>query len=149
RGPVAMGELTAISGISPQQLRHLLVALGYRAVAEAGGESFVARPRSRRKRANGRPQLRIDEGHPFAKLRELADSRLMGVLSPKPSSLRLDQWLWYARFAKSRSRAARLCTAGVVTVNGLAVKKAHYAIRVGDIVVVPQGVLARTVFVKA
>ena len=39
--------------------------------------------------------------------------------------------------------------AGVVTVNGLAVKKAHYAIRVGDIVVVPHGVLARTVLVKA
>jgi len=71
RGPVAMGELAAISGISRQQLRHLLVALGYRAVAEAGGESFVARPRSRRKGGNGRSRLRMDEGHPFAKLREL------------------------------------------------------------------------------
>lgn len=74
---------------------------------------------------------------------------MRSVPSPKTSSLRLDQWLWYARFAKSRSRATRLCTAGVVTVNGLAVKKAHYAIRVGDIVVVPHGVLARTVLVKA
>jgi ribosome-associated heat shock protein Hsp15 len=74
---------------------------------------------------------------------------LRGVPSPKTSSLRLDQWLWYARFVKSRSRAARLCTAGVVTVNGIAVKKAHYAIRDGDIVVVPHGVLARTVLVKA
>jgi ribosome-associated heat shock protein Hsp15 len=63
--------------------------------------------------------------------------------------MRLDQWLWYARFAKSRSRAARLCTAGVVSVNGLAVKKPHSAIRVGDIVVVPHGVLMRTVRVKA
>jgi hypothetical protein len=71
RGPVAMGELAAISGINRQQLRRLLVALGYRAVAEAGGESFVARPRSRRKGGNGRPRLRMDEGHPFAKLREL------------------------------------------------------------------------------
>ena len=74
---------------------------------------------------------------------------MSGVPSHKPSSLRLDQWLWYARFAKSRSRAARLCTAGLVTVNGLAVKKAHYAIRVGDVVVVPHGVLMRTVRVKA
>jgi ribosome-associated heat shock protein Hsp15 len=74
---------------------------------------------------------------------------LSGVPLPKPSSIRLDQWLWYARVAKSRSRAARLCTAGVVTVNGLAVKKAHCAIRVGDIVVVPHGILARTVLVKA
>ena len=74
---------------------------------------------------------------------------MRNIASPKTSSLRLDQWLWYARFAKSRSRATRLCTAGVVTVNGLAVKKAHYAIRVGDIVVVPHGALARTVLVKA
>ena len=71
RGPVAMGELAAISGISRQELGQLLVALGYRAVAELGGESFVARPRSRRKGGNGRPRLRVDEGHPFAKLREL------------------------------------------------------------------------------
>ena len=68
---------------------------------------------------------------------------------PKPSSLRLDQWLWYARFTKSRSGAARLCTAGVVTVNGIAIKKAHYAIHVGDAVVIPHGVLLRTVRVKA
>jgi ribosome-associated heat shock protein Hsp15 len=74
---------------------------------------------------------------------------MRGVSPLDPSSLRLDQWLWYARFAKSRSRAARLCAAGAVTVNGVAVKKAHYAIRVGDVVVVPHGVLARTVLVKA
>ena len=74
---------------------------------------------------------------------------MRGVSLLEPSSLRLDQWLWYARFAKSRSRAARLCAAGAVTVNGVAVKKAHYAIRVGDVVVVPYGVLARTVLVKA
>jgi ribosome-associated heat shock protein Hsp15 len=74
---------------------------------------------------------------------------LRGVLSLELSSRRLDQWLWFARFAKSRSRAARLCAAGVVTVNGLAVKKAHYAIRIGDIVVVPHGALVRTVRVKA
>ena len=71
RGPVAISELAAISGISRQELGQLLVALGYRAVAEVGGESFVARPRSRRKGGNGRPRLRVDEGHPFAKLREL------------------------------------------------------------------------------
>jgi ribosome-associated heat shock protein Hsp15 len=74
---------------------------------------------------------------------------LRSAPSPKTLSLRLDQWLWYARFAKSRSRATRLCAAGEVTVNGLAVKKAHYAIRVGDIVVVPHGAVARTVLVKA
>jgi ATP-dependent RNA helicase SUPV3L1/SUV3 len=71
RGPIATGELAAISGINRQELRQLLVALGYRAVAEAGGESFVARPRGRRKGGNRYPRSRMDEGHPFAKLREL------------------------------------------------------------------------------
>jgi ATP-dependent RNA helicase SUPV3L1/SUV3 len=71
RGPVAADELAAISGVRRPELRQLLVALGYRTVAEAGGESFVARPRNRRRGGNGRARLRIDEAHPFAKLREL------------------------------------------------------------------------------
>jgi ATP-dependent RNA helicase SUPV3L1/SUV3 len=71
RGPVATEELAEISGINRQELRQLLVVLGYRAVAESGGESFVARTRSRRKGGNRHPGSRIDEGHPFAKLREL------------------------------------------------------------------------------
>jgi ribosome-associated heat shock protein Hsp15 len=64
-------------------------------------------------------------------------------------SQRLDQWLWFARFARSRSRASRLCTAGAVRVNGLAVRRANQAIRVGDTIVVLQGVLVRTIRVKA
>jgi ribosome-associated heat shock protein Hsp15 len=65
------------------------------------------------------------------------------------SGRRLDQWLWAARFVRSRSLATRLCAAGVVTLNGIRVRKANHTIRVGDIVVVPQGVLLRTVRVKA
>ena len=62
---------------------------------------------------------------------------------------RLDQWLWFARFVKSRSLAARLCAAGAVTVNGSPVKKANHLIRVGDIVLVPQGGWQHTVRVAA
>jgi ribosome-associated heat shock protein Hsp15 len=65
------------------------------------------------------------------------------------SSRRLDQWLWVARFVKSRSRASRLCTAGAVTLNGVTVRKASHAIRVGDVVVVSQGTLLRTIRIKA
>ena len=65
------------------------------------------------------------------------------------SKRRLDQWLWLARFVKSRSLASRLCVAGAVTLNGMIVRKASHAIRVGDIVVVPQGFLIRTIRVKA
>jgi ribosome-associated heat shock protein Hsp15 len=62
---------------------------------------------------------------------------------------RLDQWLWFARFVKSRSLAARLCAAGAITVNGAPVKKANHPIRTGDIVVLPQGGWQRTIRVVA
>lgn len=65
------------------------------------------------------------------------------------TSRRLDQWLWFARFAKSRSLAARLCAAGAVAVNGVAVSKANHAVKAGDIVVVPQRDWQRTVRVVA
>ena len=68
---------------------------------------------------------------------------------PATASRRVDQWLWFARLAKSRSRAARLCTAGAVTVNGVAVGKANQAIRIGDTVTVPQGGMRRIVRVVA
>jgi ribosome-associated heat shock protein Hsp15 len=58
---------------------------------------------------------------------------------------RMDQWLWFARFAKSRSLAARLCTAGAVSVNGTAAKKPNQTVRVGDVVVVAQSGWQRTV----
>jgi len=65
------------------------------------------------------------------------------------SKARLDHWLWFARFVKSRSLAARLCAAGAVTVNGSPVKKANHPVRMGDIVVLPQGGWQRTVRVVA
>jgi ribosome-associated heat shock protein Hsp15 len=49
---------------------------------------------------------------------------------------RLDQWLWFARFVKSRSLAARLCAEGTVRVNDISVRKPNQALRVGDVVVV-------------
>jgi ribosome-associated heat shock protein Hsp15 len=69
--------------------------------------------------------------------------------SPAPTSRRLDQWLWFARFVKSRSLASRLCAAGAVAVNGLAVKKGNHAVRVGDAIELPQGPFRRTVRVLA
>jgi ribosome-associated heat shock protein Hsp15 len=64
-------------------------------------------------------------------------------------SIRLDRWLWFARFVKSRSLAARLCSAGTIDVNGAAVRKANYIIRVGDVVAVQQGAFRRTLRVLA
>jgi ribosome-associated heat shock protein Hsp15 len=68
---------------------------------------------------------------------------------PDRGKTRLDQWLWFARFAKSRSLAARLCTAGAVAINGKPARKPNQTVRVGDVVVVPQGGWQRTVRVLA
>ncbi len=63
----------------------------------------------------------------------------VGDIAPFPATRRLDQWLWFARFSKSRSLAARLCASGAVSVNGGPVKKANHPVRVGDLVTVLQG----------
>jgi ribosome-associated heat shock protein Hsp15 len=69
--------------------------------------------------------------------------------APERAKTRLDQWLWFARFVKSRSLAARLCAAGAVAVNGTAAKKPNQSVRIGDVVVLPQGGWQRTVRILA
>jgi ribosome-associated heat shock protein Hsp15 len=49
---------------------------------------------------------------------------------------RLDKWLWFARFAKTRSLAARLIADGYVRVNGQRAEAASKAVAVGDVVTV-------------
>jgi ATP-dependent RNA helicase SUPV3L1/SUV3 len=65
-------EFAAVAGVAPGELRRVLLALGYRAVIEAGDEFFIAKPR---RRAAGPPvgarPKPPREGHPFAKLKEL------------------------------------------------------------------------------
>ena len=66
---VADAELAALAGVRTEELRPMMLALGYRAVIEDGAEFFVARPR---RRAAGQSAARKPhEGHPFAKLKEL------------------------------------------------------------------------------
>ena len=57
-----------------------------------------------------------------------------------PSSLRVDKWLWAARFFKTRSLAAAACTGGKVDVNEEAAKPARL-VRPGNLVKVtlPRG----------
>ena len=59
--------------------------------------------------------------------------------------LRLDKWLWQARFCKSRAVAARLCQGGRLRLGGSPVAKAHQAVRVGDVLTFPQGTFIRVV----
>lgn len=57
-------------------------------------------------------------------------------------SMRLDKWLWVARFAKSRTLATALCTEGRLRINGRPTTKPHAAVRPGDVLVFahPSGV---------
>ena len=63
-------------------------------------------------------------------------------------SLRIDKWLWCARFYKTRSLAAEEIAKGRISVNGLAAK-ASREVRPGDTVVLRQGPMQRIVVVRA
>lgn len=60
--------------------------------------------------------------------------------------LRIDKWLWAARFYKTRSLAADEIGKGRVQVNGQDAKPAR-EVKVGDTVIIRQGPVTRTVAV--
>ena len=49
---------------------------------------------------------------------------------------RLDKWLWFARFVKSRTLAAKLVSDGFVRVNGQRAETPAKALAVGDVITV-------------
>jgi ribosome-associated heat shock protein Hsp15 len=59
--------------------------------------------------------------------------------------LRLDKWLWQARFFKTRALAAALAGKGRIRVNSTVISKPHYRIRPGDVLTFPQGCAVRVV----
>lgn len=63
------------------------------------------------------------------------------------NSLRIDKWLWAARFYKTRSLATDEIGKGRVQVNGQDVKPAR-EVRVGDEITVRQGMVTRVVQVR-
>ncbi|SPJ23951.1 RNA-binding S4 domain-containing protein [Palleronia abyssalis] len=60
-------------------------------------------------------------------------------------SIRLDKWLFFARFFKTRSLAAKMVTDGGVLVNGTRVSKPSASVRVGDVLTFSQGRAIRVV----
>ncbi len=63
------------------------------------------------------------------------------------NSLRIDKWLWAARFYKTRSLATDEIGKGRVQINGQDVKPAR-EVRVGDEITVRQGMVTRVVQVR-
>ena len=63
-------------------------------------------------------------------------------------SMRLDKWLWCARFYKTRALAVDEIGKGRVTVNGQSAKAAR-ELRAGDTVALRQGHVLRIVVVRA
>jgi ribosome-associated heat shock protein Hsp15 len=69
----------------------------------------------------------------------------MSVPDAASEGLRLDKWLWQARFFKTRALAAQLIAKRRLRINQTIVTKAHYRVRPGDVLTFPQGRLVRVV----
>ncbi|MEZ5669811.1 MAG: RNA-binding S4 domain-containing protein [Alphaproteobacteria bacterium] len=63
--------------------------------------------------------------------------------------LRLDKWLWYARFFKSRTLASGACNAGGIRINGTPAGKANAAVKPGDVLTFAQGPYVRVIEIAA
>ena len=64
-------------------------------------------------------------------------------------SLRLDKYLWQARFFKSRSQAAAYITEGRLRLDGSVVVKPNQTVRTGSVLTFPLGPRIRVVRVLA
>jgi ribosome-associated heat shock protein Hsp15 len=61
------------------------------------------------------------------------------------TTLRLDKWLWHARFFKSRGLAADLVKSGRIRVNGTPVSKPSRAVGVDTVLTFPKDDVVRIV----
>lgn len=53
--------------------------------------------------------------------------------------IRIDKWLWHARFYRSRVLAQTAAASGLIRLNGARVEKASAGVQPGDILTVPRG----------
>jgi len=71
------------------------------------------------------------------------------VGNPDAAKLRVDKWLWQARFFKTRGLAAELAGSGKLRINGEHAAKPSQTVRPGDVLTFPQGRCIRVIRVEA
>ena len=59
--------------------------------------------------------------------------------------VRLDKWLWYARFFKTRSLATKLISSGKLRINGEVTSKPHRQAQIGQVLTFAQGPSIRVI----
>lgn len=59
------------------------------------------------------------------------------MMQSPPPTMRIDKWLWHARFFKTRTLATRLAAAGNIRINGQKQTRASASVRVGDVLTFP------------
>ena len=70
-------------------------------------------------------------------------------MSSSDSGLRLDKWLWYARFFKTRSAATKLISSKKLRMNGEVISKPHRPAQIGQTLTFPQANQIRVIQIDA
>lgn len=65
------------------------------------------------------------------------------------ATLRVDKWLWQARFFKTRALAADLAESGHLRINGQPTRKPGAGVGEGDVLTFPQGSRIRVIKILA
>ncbi|MDP7545727.1 MAG: RNA-binding S4 domain-containing protein [Alphaproteobacteria bacterium] len=63
----------------------------------------------------------------------------MSETDSAPETQRLDKWLWFARFFKSRTLAGKICNGRKVRINGQIANKASATVKAEDVLTFPLG----------
>ncbi|EBA16608.1 RNA-binding S4 [Roseobacter sp. SK209-2-6] len=70
-------------------------------------------------------------------------------MEPQGQKIRIDKWLWHARFFKTRSLAAKLVSGGHLRLNSSKISKPAQNVTPGDVLTFPQGRQIRVIEVSA
>ena len=63
----------------------------------------------------------------------------------KPKKIRIDKWLWWARFFRTRSLSTKIITKGAVRLNSRRIVKPSVEIKVNDVLTFTSGKSVRVI----